>query len=407
MRITCAFHFFHSQGPIRRNSNFNNIVVSASNHTDAVPFDSSSDEEDDVIVGQTLAEINTPSMHFESDQNSSPPLTEKLRQLHDESRERLKSVDDEQSDASSVCEEEADDYSEDEREFQRIRDMEERYSAKTTPKTGSGDKPARGLIISQCLESKNSQEEAEDEIVDEKESKETEMETKESDIDPIPELIERVMEQFTPKPQVPPQIQTDFMEIVQNSLKSFENDALANEQVDTIITDDLPTPLIADESIRMTFSFEPNHILNPENIAKAFFDAMNSTNITFASGNPENLSKADEPEVELDDKPPTSGSNINLNAQQNASIDEPNDDKYEDLDQGDKEVELEHTGNASPSPVQADEHNYDDDDYDNESYYDTQFEYQITSKTPSCFNSEDYVFHANFIRPTPTTDKLR
>lgn len=353
-------------------------------------------------------------MHFESEQNSSPPLTEELRQLHDESRERLKSLDDEQSDDSSVCEEEADDYSEDEIEFQRIRDMEERYllqnSAKTKPTTGSGDKPATGQKTSQSLESKKTQKEAENEIVDEKESKETEMETKESDIDPIPELIEKVMEQFTPKPQVPPQIQTDFMEIVQNSLKSFQNDALANEQVDTITTDDLPTPLMADESIRMTFSFEPNHILNPENIAKAFFDAMSSTNITFASGHPENLSKTEAPEEKLDGKPPPiSGSNSNLNAQQNASIDEPNDDdKYEDLEHGDKEVELEHIGNASPSPVQPDEHNYDDaDDYDNESYYDTQFEYQITSKTPSCFNSEDYVFHANFIRPTPTTDKLR
>ncbi|TMW43065.1 hypothetical protein DOY81_011853, partial [Sarcophaga bullata] len=44
-----------------------------------------------------------------------------------------------------------------------------------------------------------------------------------------------------------------------------------------------------------------------------------------------------------------------------------------------------------------------------ETYYDNQFDYHITSKTPTSFNSDDYIFHANFIKQCQrmnSTDRL-
>ncbi|XP_005185881.2 protein hemingway [Musca domestica] len=385
---------------------------SAPLQTDAVPFDSSSDEEDDVIVGQTLVEINTPSMHFQEEENlTMTRIRREIRPLKYQKTQPLKSID-EDSDGS-VSEEESLVDSEEEREFQKIREMEEHYllqnSAKTPKQINSSEGSSNRLESvqsdSKTSASESSQEDKDDDSnsLHKEESLGTEKQTpKESEIDPIPELIDKIMEQFTPIPQIPQQIQTDFVEIVGNSLTSLQNQSRDVEEIDTIVTDDLPQPYHRpDDSIRMTFSFEPNHILSPENIAKVFFDAMNATNITYASEQQKSHSKSDESQ-NLEERKEANAENYSQS--RGNSVEERNNKQNDEIsnEHGDKEVELEYHEKSS-SPEGVDNDNY----YEDESYYDTQFEYQITSKTPSCFNSEDYVFHANFIRPSPTTDRFR
>ncbi|XP_075148909.1 hemingway isoform X2 [Haematobia irritans] len=399
---------------IRVSTKYTNIRTVPAN-TDSVPFDSSSEEENDVVVGQTLVEINTPSMHFIDGEESPVSSRRERRSQRYESVRQLKSID-EQSD-SSVSEEDIED-SDDEKEFQKIREMEENYllqnSAKT-PKTGlMNNESNKSEDIDRNLNPENSlkqktEKNPQDVLDNDKEN---------PDIDPIPELIEKVMEKFTPNSQVPPQIQTDYMEIVQNSLASLQTNSMGQteqiEQIETIITDELrPQSYMADESIRMTFSFEPNDVLNPDNIAKAFFDAINATNATFNldDQNHESFHRNDTNEMNasLENQMDTSKS-LSKELPENPVNLNPESEKNErptTADFGEEEIELERHKNDNPSPTATPIYEDADDNHDTESYYDTQFDYQITSKAPSCFNSDDYVFHANFIRPTPSTDNLR
>uniref|UniRef100_A0A1I8PVF3 Protein hemingway n=1 Tax=Stomoxys calcitrans TaxID=35570 RepID=A0A1I8PVF3_STOCA len=397
--------------PVRRN--YHNIRPLPAN-TDSVPFDSSSDEEDDVIVGETLVEINTPSMHFlEEDEDHAITTRREIRPQRYESMQQLKSID-EQSD-DSVCEEEEEEIlnSEDERELQRIREMEESYllqnSAKTPKKTLQNNSSSKEVDVNhKMLAELVMQQETEIEIIEEATTSDDTYANNsfDADIDPIPELIERVMEKFTAQPQTPPQFQTDFVEIVRNS--SLEQ----IEQIDAIITDELkPHSFMPDNSIRMTFNFEPNDILSPENIAKAFFDAIEATNLDFALNNggeqQNNFSSCGEDSGEnVDSKKSMDNSKTTTTESSDESTVIYQQDNERTTDFGEEEVELERPETTNPSSMPANDeadgtHNY------AESYYDTQYEYQITSKAPSCFNSDDYVFHANFIRPTPSTDRLR
>ncbi|XP_073817208.1 hemingway [Musca autumnalis] len=403
-----------NQAPSRRNSNYTKIS-SAPIQTDAVPFDTSSDEEDDVIVGQTLVEINTPSMNFQEEESMSLTIRQPLK--YQETQPITSN--DELSD-SSVSEEESFEDSEEEKEFQKIREMEKRYllqnSAKTPKNISSGS--SNQLQSSEKSKSESSDTESSHDEENEINSNDeesplqtTSQNTHESNVDPIPELIDKIMEQFTPKPQVPEQIQTDFVEIVNNSLVSLQTQNQETEQIDTIDTDQMPQAYSPQDSIRMTFSFEPNHILSPENIAKAFFDAMSSTNITYAAQQQNFQPKQDVTEEE-EKNLPESTEEVNdthdSNNQNDMSQEQSPEHHETNMEHGDKEIELEYgEKNETTTPLPEDGANNEEDDYEDESYYDTQFEYEITSKTPSCFNSEDYVFHANFIRPTPTTDRFR
>ncbi|XP_061402377.1 protein hemingway [Musca vetustissima] len=410
-------------------SNYNSHHKSAPIQTDAVPFDSSSDEEDDVIVGQTLVEINTPSMHFQEEEKLNVTRRREIRPLKYQKTLPLKSIDEQSNDGSSVSEEEESLDSEEEREFQKIREMEESYllqkSAKTPKNVDINNsqqlESSTSKSKSSASESSDEEEEEEDEnqnvvttnTLEEEEEDNDQQEVpsqtenkliQDNDVDPIPELIDKIIEQFTPKPQVPQQIQTDFVEIVKNSLTNLQNQNDNEEKFDTIITDELPQSHRSEDSIRMTFSFEPNHILSPENIAKAFFDAMSATNITYATQK-HSHSKAEDQQENDEEPKEIKKENDKMNSKsKSGSFEEPNkQNRSTGVEHGDNEIELEYEEKSEQLSQPADDNN----DYDDESYYDTQFEYETTSKTPSCFNSDDYVFHANFIRPSPTTDRFR
>ncbi|XP_046805965.1 protein PFC0760c [Lucilia cuprina] len=415
-------------GPIKRTSFSNNHLTNL-HKTDAIPFASSSDEEDDVIVGQTLVEINTPSMHFEDEPPT--PAPRKLMSIYNESNNQLKRSEEEENNFSSeeISEEEEDD-DEEEIEFKRIQDMEEKYlqqnSAKTLKEINSvssiRSSPAENEIDNTEKETENDEFQTESENEREEEQKsdyvqetairEESPERNQSNkqvlySESTSELFENSETQITLKDNsLESQAQNNLMQIIQNSLTNLQISSLNNNEEHFL---NQIQSILLKEGVNETIT--ATNILNPEKIALAVVNAFKTTGIT-------NLMSLSKQETKNEELIKLTQENNYKGDQEKTETDEANKSKeseieiveYKDDYEGEEEfeVEVEEIQNNEHVP-NADNDNYDDND-DQDVYYNAHFDYRITSKTPTSFNSDDYIFHANFIKQfhrTNSTDKLR
>ncbi|KNC27921.1 hypothetical protein FF38_06182 [Lucilia cuprina] len=411
-------------GPIKRTSN--NHLTNL-HKTDAIPFASSSDEEDDVIVGQTLVEINTPSMHFEEEPPT--PAPRKLTSIYNESNNQIKrSEEEEETNVSSeeISEEEEDD-DEEEIEFKRIQDMEEKYlqqnSAKTLKEINSVSSIRSSTADNEIddteketdefqTESENEREEEQKSDVQETAIREESPERDQTNkqvlySESTSELFENSKAQITPNENsLESQAQNNLMQIIQNSLANLQISSL-NDNEEHFLNQ--IQSILLKEGVNETMS--ATNIINPEKIALAVVNALKNTGIT----NLKSLSKQETKNEELikvtqdnnckGDQEKTETDDANKSKESEIEIVEYKDD-YEGEEKFEVEVEKIQNNEHVPN---VDNDNYDDND-DQDVYYDAHFDYRITSKTPTSFNSDDYIFHANFIKQfhrTNSTDKLR
>lgn len=415
------FKFLFFQGPIRRSSFSHNLT--SIHKTDAIPFASSSDEEDDVIVGETLAEINTPSMHFE---NESPKPS--IRQtIPTPNNRHLKNVEEETQESSEEEEEEISEEEEDDEdeEFKRIKDMEEKYiqlnSGKISNKT---DKSLQEFekhendseLMNQKGNEKNSEEsESDNETEDEEQEQEQETGNSQGNVENSSEEMhsndDNVSENncqlndikaMKTERSLETLDQNNLMEILQNSLNDLKISPSENS-CDNIIMNAAKS-ILANESETLDIKN-----LNPETIALALVNALKNSNLIKQKSSNEMTIQ----EIEEDDD---NNDNQDHEISSNRNQKESNEDNeieivhYQDDYEQEEELELESKEHGNTDHLaESGSVDYDNDD-DREIYYDAHFDYRITNKTPSSFNSDEYIFHANFIKQfhrTGSTDKLR
>ncbi|XP_065371777.1 protein hemingway [Calliphora vicina] len=398
-------------GPIKRNSFSNNFTTI--HKTDVVPFASSSDEEDDVIVGQTLAEINTPSMHFEDEPPT--PAPRHLLPIFKEKTHHLKSVEEEAQVSSEEISEEEDD---EEEEFKRIQDMEEKYLQQNSAKTFKeiNSEVIKGSVVEKNgvggTENEQGSEEQETESYDEAEEEqesnhELETETKDEHLE-VPLNKEDSEKIYSSEPQnnipdntIESMAQNSLMQIIQSSLANLKI-ASTNDNEDNFLK--TTQALLLSETV--THSIDTANIIKPEQITLAVVNALKCTGITNLQSlgkletQSQELIKVQETEDKKDGAKLAIESNIECGKERELEL-----VQYEDDYEGEEETAAEIEEIQNNNPVGED--NYDD---DRDVYYDAHFDYRITSKTPTSFNSDDYIFHANFIKQfhrTNSTDKLR
>lgn len=388
-----------SKGPIKRNG-FTNTFTNI-HKTDVVPFASSSDEEDDVIVGQTLAEINTPSMLFEDD----PPIPAKRYSISqkNEYNSPTESLEAETQESSEEISEEEDD---EEQEFQRIQDMEEKYLLQNSAKTPKHENLENKKTIEEKPQkevhrSDEEESECENEAEESKNDKDKKLTSQEDNRKVSLLNKENYSSDNNSETSNSSEIQCEFKEnsansidennliqLIKNSLTNLKITSSSGNNNDFLKLD--PTPLL--NSIN-TQILDTSNIINPDKIALTVLNVLKGT--CFQAEEPEDIQEhMQKLENKFDDdigKPTETknhsgdGNEIEIN-------------QYKDDFEEEKEIEVEE--------IQNDDHNEDEHDV----YYEGHFDYHITSKTPTSFNSDDYIFHANFIKQfhrTSSTDKLR
>ncbi|KAM7363724.1 hemingway [Cochliomyia hominivorax] len=368
-------------GSIKRNS-FTNVVTTV-HKTDVVPFDSSSDEEDDVIVGQTMAEINTPSMHLRDE--SPTPSKRHLMPQFSESNERLKSVEEETQESSEEISEEED---EDEEEFKRIKDMEEKYiqlnSGKMTKETHNENDP------------EYQEENAEQEIDSEDESEEEQdYEDKTIDKKDSNSSTDSKLDKYYSLESLG---QNNIMQLLQSSMTNLKMSATLEDNNDISLDSKTNQTNEKDDQSINTNNIEVEAIASDEeNAPKSSNLSQSSSYVKVPYENEMTIEEHNEENerTEEDNKESTKESNENKD---NEVVDYKDDYEEEaEIDEYENSDQVSDAGNMN---------------YDNERdvYYDDHFDYRITSKTPTSFNSDEYIFHANFIKQfhrTSSTDKLR
>lgn len=364
-------------------------------------------------------------MHFEND-SPKPSIRHSLLSANSQ---RLKSVEEETQESSEeISEEEEDD--EDDEEFKRIKDMEEKYlqlnSGKVSKESAKTllnlEKEENDHELLKQNENKKQKKESESESDNETEEEEQEQEevvtnegnmenTKEenlsNDNNETSELNDNneIQAEGNLKP-LELLDQNNLMEILQNSLNDLKISPLDNNP-DNIIMNAAKS-ILANESDNQTLNIKN---LNPETIALALVNALKESSLKSklsSLNNPQSLNQLTIPEIEEDDN-----DNQNIEISSNDNQNQINEEKYNEIEhyqddyEQEEEVDLEAEDQRNADHV-ADAGSVDYDDRD--IYYDAHFDYRITSKTPTSFNSDEYIFHANFIKQfqrTSSTDKLR
>ncbi|XP_037816891.1 protein hemingway [Lucilia sericata] len=363
-------------------------------------------------------------MHFEEEPPT--PAPRKLMSIYNESNYQLKRVEEEETNVSSeeISEEEEED--EEEKEFKRIQDMEEKYlqqnSAKTLREINSVSSIRSSATENEIddTEKETENDEFQTESENEREEKQKSAYVQETDVreeylerdqtnkevpysESTSELFESSKTQVTLKENsLESQAQNNLMQLIQSSLTNLQI-LSSNDKEEQFLKE--TRTLLLNEDVNETI--EATNIINPEKIALAVVNALKSTGIT----NLKSLSKQETKNEELikktqennykKDQEKTESNDTNKNKESEIEIVE-----YKDDYEGEEEFEVEEIQNNEHVP-NADNDNYDD---DQDVYYDAHFDYRITSKTPTSFNSDDYIFHANFIKQfhrTNSTDKLR
>lgn len=279
-----------------------------------------------------------------------------------------------------------------EAEFQKIKEMEEKYilqnSAKT-PKlinTDTNDSSKEGDEEQSKIESEEEDENGSDDTEGEEVYEDQVIQTINSeskheanvDNENYPDSVKE--EQSTIANN-----QNNTIDVMQQNsftnLKTFteqksEEDALKTNKM-------LKLPLLDDNLAKL---IDPSIELNPQKIAADVVEALKTS-----------LSHGNVHRVEQNIENKLSKISLNQNAKPTIITDSTATQE--------QEVELEREQPNADFFENCNEHHE-----ETETYYDDQFDYHITSKTPTSFNSDDYIFHANFIKHyqrANSTDKLR
>ena len=349
-------------------------------------------------MGQTLVEINTPSMHFDAELSSTTVRRQYLVKSKEEIHHTTSVVDDEEELGSSDEISEEENEEDVEAEFQRIQEMEEKYilqnSAKT-PKLIYTDRSDTSKHDDEEPFNNESDEEAEDDsdIEDEEidEEQMTLIPDSENNIEENlknEQLTENKME--IPTATIPikndqspiPCNQNITADLRGNSYTNLKSIAEQKSEEDAQKTNEmLQLPLLDDNLVKLT---DTSMELNVPKIASDVIDTLKTS---LSNTN----THEDAPKIEK------KLSKMSIN-QENKPAAMPDSTAA-------KEQEIEHESEQNNANNACNDHCD-----ETETYYDNQFDYHITSKTPTSFNSDDYIFHANFIKQCQrmnSTDSLR
>ena len=349
-------------------------------------------------MGQTLVEINTPSMHFDGEFSNTTVRRQFLVKSKEEIHHKT-SIEDEEELVGSSDEISEEENEEDvEAEFQRIQEMEEKYilqnSAKTpkliyTDRTDPSKHDDEKQFNNESDEEEDDDSDIEDEEIDEEQmtlipDNENKMEENVKD-----ELLsENKMEIPTAttlfkNDQSPiPCNQNNTTGPKGNSYTNLKSIAEQKSEEDAQKTNEmLQLPLLDDNLAKLT---DTSIELNAQQIASNVIDALKTTiSNTSAHRNAQQIEKKlSKMSINQEDEP--------------AAIPDSNAAKEQEMEH---ESEQNNASNASNNHCN-----------EAETYYNDQFDYHITSKTPTSFNSDDYIFHANFIKQYQrinSTDSLR